>query len=205
MKLLIAIPTLDYIISDFVICLTDLIQKLKDDGVDFEVKIRSGSLVHIARDKLSRYAIKKKFTHVLWLDSDMIFRPTLLEDLMECGKDFVSGIAHGRRSPYTSCLFKNLNPIERFETYPTEPFKVVACGFACVLIKTSILEKVMIANGTAFTPTAHAGEEVEFCKRARALGFEIWAEPMVRLGHVGHIAVYPDDAKQWIRGDTQDE
>lgn len=197
MRLLIAIPTLDYVISDFMRCLIDLTMKLKDDGVNFDVKIQSGTLVHMARDKLARHAVNKGYTHVLWLDSDMIFEPSLLDDLMTCGKDFVTGIAHGRRKPFGSCLFKQIMPPVRFEEYPKSPFQVAGCGMAVCLIKTSILKSVFLANGTCYTPMNNIGEDLAFCERARKLGFEIWAEPMVRVGHVGHIAIYPGDEERW--------
>ena len=200
MKLLLAIPSLDYMIADFVESLLALVERLNADGIEHEIKIVKGSLVHMARGKLAKYAIDKGFTDVLWLDSDMIFQPSLVEDLSFCGKSFVTGIAHSRRAPFGSCLFKKTEgAVERFtlKEYPKEPFKVAACGFACVLMKTEILKRTFAINGNAFTPTANTGEDVAFCKRARAAGFEIWAEPMVRLGHVGHIAIYPEDSERW--------
>ena len=29
-------------------------------------------------------------------------------------------------------------------------------------------------------------------KRAIDMGYEIWAEPTVKLGHIGHITIYPE-------------
>ena len=87
-------------------CLIKLVARLKDDGADFEVKILSGTLVYAARDKLAHHAIDNRFTHVLWLDADMIFNDDLLEDLMFSGKNFVTAICHARRKPYVPCFFK---------------------------------------------------------------------------------------------------
>ena len=100
MKLLIAMPSLDYMHSETVISLTRLIMRLKDEGVDFDVEIKTGTLVYVARDRIAYKAIDEGFTHVLWLDADMVFNDDLLDDLMFCEKDFVSGIAHGRRPPH---------------------------------------------------------------------------------------------------------
>jgi hypothetical protein len=36
------------------------------------------------------------------------------------------------------------------------------------------------------------GEDLAFCKRATDMGYEIWAEPSVKLGHIGHITIYPE-------------
>lgn len=195
MRLLIAIPTYDYMHFQFVDCLTKLIRRLDEDEIDYEVCFQGGTLVYVGRDKLARKAIDEGFTHMLWLDSDMIFSEELLDNLMFSGKDFVTGIAHGRRAPHMSCLFKKIWPgVDRWQghDYPTTTFEVGGCGFACVLIKTSIVKAVYEKQGTAFFPMRELGEDLAFCKRARDLGFHIWAEPTVWLGHIGHITVYPE-------------
>lgn len=198
MKLLIAIPSLDYVHVDFVKSLTALIMRLNNDGVDFDVQINSGTLVYVARDKLALHAINNGYTHVLWLDADMIFTDDLLEDLMFSGHDFITGICHSRRKPFVSCVFKSLSTLERFEKYPQNAFQVAGCGFACVLIKTEILKDVQNTFKTCFLPTQTLGEDLAFCDRARYLNYKIYAEPSVRLGHIGHIAIYPEDHERYM-------
>lgn len=198
MKLLIAVPTRDDMPYQFVESFRKLIQKLDGDDVNYEVDMLNGTLVYVGRDRLAKKAIDKGFTHVLWLDSDMVFTEDLLDNLMECGKPFVTGIAHGRRAPYMSCIFKKIYPmVDRWEgcEYPLEPFRIGGCGFACVLIKTQVLESVYKANGTCFFPMRELGEDLAFCKRATDLHYEIWAEPTVQLGHVGQIVIYPEFQK----------
>lgn len=200
MRLLIAIPTYDYMHYQFVECLTKLIRKLDEDEIDYQLAYQGGTLVYVGRDKLAKRAIEGNFSHVLWLDSDMIFTEDLLDDLMYSGKPFVTGIAHGRRAPHVSCIFNKIYPsIDRWEghDYPSGAFKIAGCGFACVLIKTEIIKAVYEKNGTAFFPTRELGEDLAFCKRATDLGFEIWAEPSVWLGHIGHITVYPEYQGQY--------
>lgn len=195
MRLLIAVPTYDYMHFQFVECLTKLIRRLDEDEIDYDIHYQGGTLVYVGRDKLAKRAIEGNYTHVLWLDSDMVFTEDLLDDLMYSGKPFVTGIAHARRAPHVSCIFKQIFPgIDRWEghEYPSGAFKIAGCGFACVLIETRIIKAVYDANGTAFFPMRELGEDLAFCKRATDLGFEIWAEPSVWLGHIGHITVYPE-------------
>ena len=193
MKLLIAIPAHDYMHIDFVNSLLGLTKKLDEEEVDYEISIHGGTLVYCARDALATKAIEGGFTDVLWLDADMVFTDTVLEDLQFCGKPMVSGIAHGRRAPHLSCLFTEVYPgVERFTEYPSEPFKVAGCGFGCVLMKTEILKAIKERHGTCFFPTRELGEDLAFCQRVTEGGWEIWAEPTVRLGHIGHIRIYPE-------------
>lgn len=199
MNLMIAIPTMDAMPVPFVESLLGLTRRLTADGVPYDVVIESGTLIYMARDRLASKAVQNEsYTHVLWLDSDMVFGDSIVEDLSFCGKDFVTGIAHGRRSPFPSCLFKSidLSKLERWklEDYPSEAFAIAGCGMACVLMKTQILKDVFMKFNTCFMPLLSYGEDLSFCKRAVSLGCRIYAEPAVRLGHVGHITIWPDDA-----------
>lgn len=200
MKLLIAIPCMDFVHVEFMKSLLGLTNKLKDDHVPFEVGILSGTLVYRARDNLACKAINEWFTHVLWLDSDMIFQPTVFEDLYDAGKQFVTGIYHARRPGFSSCIFKqcyDLNKIERFTEYPKDVFEIGGCGFGCVLIETQLHKAVQMAYKTSFTPLKDFGEDIAFCNRAHELGFKMYCEPTVRCGHIGHNAVWPEDEEKW--------
>lgn len=203
MKLLIGVPSYDYMHAEFVKCLSALLIHLTRAGIEFDLDIQNGTLVYIARDKIASRAINQLYTHVLWLDADMIFRPSLLDDLMDCGHDFVTGIAHSRRPPFVSCVFKridDLNHMQRWDCseYPTEAFRVAGCGFACVLIKTEILRAVKLQYKTCFLPEPQWGEDLSFCRRAGAMGFDIYAEPCVRLGHIGHEVIWPEDNLRYM-------
>lgn len=200
MKLLIGLPCMDFVHVEFMRCLTSLLKRLRDDGVQFDLCIESGTLVYLARERIAHKAINEKYTHVLWLDSDMVFSDDILEDLQFCGKDFVTGIYHARRKGYASCIFKCIDlkkGIERFEEYPKEPFQIEGCGFGCVLTSVDMLSQVCLTFGTCFTPLPSLGEDIAFCRRALDLGFNLWCEPTVVCGHIGHITIYPEDYENW--------
>ena len=199
MKLLIGIPTLDYVNSEFMKCLIDLVIRLKNDGIQFEVDIESGTLVYMARERIAKKAVNENFTHVLWLDSDMVFNSDILDDLMFSGKDFVTGIYQARRKGYGSVIFKSidLQHVERFEKYPTETFEIEGCGFGCVLTATHILKAVLLNKETCFTPILQYGEDIAFCFRCREMGYKLYCEPSVVCGHIGHITIYPEDHERW--------
>lgn len=202
MRLLIGIPSLDYVHSEFMKSLVNITMRLKDDHIYFDVEIISGTLVYVARDKIANKAMAEGYSHVLWLDSDMVFNADLLDDLLFSQKDFVAGIYHARREPHYSCLFKDIkiSTLERYEDndYPNDTFEIAGCGFGCVLVKTSIIEAVQKAHGTCFLPMKDYGEDIAFCKRVADLGIKMYAEPGVRLGHIGHITVYPED-RDWYK------
>ena len=201
MRLMICIPSTDFMHAEFVKSLTALLTRLSKEYVSYHVEIMTGTLVYVARDSLAKKAIKDGYTHTLWLDSDMVFTDDLLEDLTFSGKDFVTGIYHARRPPHGSCIFRSIDPMNiiryELEDYPNNTFEIAGCGFGCVLVKTEILQAVMQKFGAAFLPTAGLGEDLAFCKRVHDIGYHLYCEPGVRLGHIGHITIYPDDREYW--------
>jgi len=193
MRLLVAVPTVDYVSSQFTDCFARLVKRLASDGVDFDYRIIGGTLVYIARNRLTKYAIDNGFTHVLWLDSDMTFGPDIVDDLLFCGKDMVCGAFVSRRPPYGPCVYSSIDDpgnMIKVENFGTEPFRVDGCGFATVLTSVELLKAVWDRFETCFRPTEDYGEDLAFCDRVKQLGREIWCEPTVRPGHIAHVPVY---------------
>ena len=191
-RLMIAVPTNDYIHVDFMKSLIGLTEELNRRKVAYKVEIHAGTLVYIARNRLACQAVNEGYTHVLWLDSDMVFNEKTVEDLMDCGKEMVCGAFVSRRPPYGPCVYSSIrqNDIQKVEAFGMTPFRVDGCGFACVLTTTELLQAVMQKYGTCFQPTDYYGEDLAFCWRVKGIGREIWCEPTVRLGHIAHIPVY---------------
>ena len=193
MRLLVAVPTVDYVPADFVKSLANLSLRLGRERIPADVQIIGGTLVYIARNRLAHRAIRDEYTHVLWLDSDMTFSDSIVEDLLFCGKDMVCGAFVSRRPPYGPCVYTDISDpanMKKVENFGTEPFRVDGCGFAAVLTSVSLLDAVQSNFGTCFRPTEQYGEDLAFCDRVKQLGREIWCEPTVRPGHIAHIPVY---------------
>ena len=191
-KLLIAVPTTDYVHADFVKSLCDLTSELARKKINYKVEIQSGTLVYIARTRLANKAINEGYTHVLWLDSDMVFTDQVVEDLMCCGKEMVCGAFVSRRPPYGPCVYSSIrkNDIQKVESCGISPFRVDGCGFALVLTSVDLLQAVTQKFGTSFQPTDYYGEDLAFCWRVGQLGREIWCDPSVRPGHIAHVPVH---------------
>ena len=192
-KLMIAVPTTDYVHAQFVESFTNLCVRLAKDGIDFDRRIISGTLVYIARNRIANRAIMDGYTHVLWLDSDMTFNDRIVEDLLFCEKDMVCGAFVSRRPPYGPCVYTDISDpgsMKKVENFGTEPFRVDGCGFATVLTSVDLLDAVQSNFGTCFNPTDLYGEDLAFCDRVKQLGREIWCEPTVRPGHIAHVPVY---------------
>lgn len=68
-----------------------------------------------------------------------------------------------------------------------EPFRIGACGFGCVLIKRHVLEAIgqpyFVENYGDVYGNRSQTEDIDFCRRAKEHGFEIWCHPGVVCGH----------------------
>jgi len=196
-RLLIAVPCMDYVHADFLKSLVGLQGHLQREGINHQVEIVAGTLIYFARDKLACKAINEGFTHILFLDSDMVFDENIVETLTFCGKDFVCGAFQARRYPYGKCVYSSLEPLKKVENWGLEPFRVKGCGMACTMIGAEVLAEVQRKYGSCFSPEiingVKFGEDLAFCHRANRIGAEIWCEPTARIGHIAHVPIWPGE------------
>lgn len=204
MKLMVAVPTTDYVSAEFMRCLVNLSMKLVKDGVDVDVRVVGGTLVYIARNKLAAIAIEHGYDQVLWLDSDMVFGENIVDDLLFCGKEMVCGVFVSRRPQYKPCVYSDITDpgnMIKVEHFGTQPFRVDGCGFATVMTSVELLKAVRDRFGPPFQPNEKYGEDLAFCDRVKQLGREIWCDPTVRPGHIAHVPVY---AGEYLFGNEQE-
>ena len=200
-KILIAVPCMDMVSARFAQSLTTM-KKVGQCTVSFLI----GSLVYDSRNKLAGLAVEMDADYILWLDSDMVFRPDTLERMMAVLDehpeiDVLSGLYFRRGQPFSPVLFKTLEVNEQgtldwsdYEELPNELFEIAGCGFGCVLMRTDMLLDIAGKEGAGrwFTPIADAGEDCAFCIRARREGYKIYCDPTVDCGHMAYTPVTKD-------------
>lgn len=206
MKTLIGIPCMDMVPTPFmqsVLCMRY--------PPNSEITLASGSLIYDARNSIAKKAIKDGFDQVLWLDSDMIFEPDLLIRLqahLDAGAEFVTGIYFARKKPIQPVIYESVSvtnedggysaEITPYRQYPQDSvFEIEGCGFGCVMLKTSVIERVQATYGLPFFPGMGLGEDLAFCYRARELGIKIICDSSIKAKH---IAYYPVSEETYQKG-----
>jgi hypothetical protein len=142
----------------------------------------------------------------LWfVDADMEFEPTVLDDLIgsayldgERAADIVGGLCFGVN---LGDLFATLYGLVdddgdvraiRYDEYPPDSmFQVAATGAACLLIHRSVIERMLEAGYNKVYPWFQetelsgrpCGEDFTFCLRAGMLGVPVWVNTAVKVGH----------------------
>ena len=193
MKVLIAVPCMDTVPSQFAQSLA-VLNKVENCAIAFQM----GSLIYTSRNNLASMAVQNECDYVLWLDSDMIFPPDVLQKLLEDREkgDIITGVYYRRVKPFKPVLYSKLEINDEgcdwlgYDDYPTDDlFEVAGCGFGCVLTPTNVFLDVAQKFGDMFAPINGVGEDLSFCWREKQCGYKIIADPSIQCGHVGHYVV----------------
>lgn len=156
--------------------------------------------VEAARNILTEGALKDipGLTHLLFIDDDMIFEPGAFDRLLAHDLPIVGGLCHNRRPPYMPILMRSCGDGYAFmydydrEVDSRGLVEVDATGCAFLLVKREVFEKI---GEKPFTQEGY-GEDVAFCRKAKAAGYTIHVDPTVEIGHVGEVVVNSDFARR---------
>lgn len=135
---------------------------------------------------LAKQAVEKGATHLLFIDSDMLFPSDALDQLLARDKDIIGAEYHKRRFPLET-VTAYMPDIEKSET---EPFKVGIAGTGFMLIKTDVFKNPNLdPNWFSFGRNAEGknviGEDGWFCNTARDAGYDIFVDPVLKMLHLG--------------------
>ena len=197
MKTLITIPCMDMVHTQF---MRSLLQMTKVGEVGFALS--SSSLVYDARNTLAKQAVDGGFDRVLWLDSDMDFKPdmfvNLMQDMDDNNLEIVGGIYFSRKEPVVPVVYQKVGyyhddeqdtvtpcALNYYEYPKDELFPCEGIGFGAVLMTTDLIKKVQDKYGLPFSPILGFGEDLSFCIRARDVGATIMCDSRIKVGHVG--------------------
>lgn len=94
MQLHILIPSYDDVKADFMMSVVamngHLFSNPIEEGMEFTVQNRRGSLIHVIREEMVDAALQQGATHILFLDSDMTFPKDTVNQLYARGKSLVA-------------------------------------------------------------------------------------------------------------------
>lgn len=204
-KVFVALPVYGGYHAHFVHCLLKLIQS---PPVPMVVKPNAGdSLVSRSRNVLAAEFLKSDCTHLLFLDTDLIFSPEHVARLVSHDLPIVAGLYPKKQRELAWVC--NLLPGEQPDANGLQRIRYAGTG--CLLVKREVFLRMIEAHpeiayqpdtgeeGTKwdfFSVGVHKGrylsEDWYFCQRALDLGYNVVADTRVVLKHVGEM-IYPVD------------
>lgn len=208
-SLFIALPAYDFKVSlKLALSLARFTQVAGQHGIQVHIGSVCGcSVVSRARNILVKDMLETNATDLLFIDSDINFEPEDILRLMAWGDDPRKGIVAGvpRTRSENKVYIVDLDYDENGELTMNGMGLVrgkrVATAF--MLVRREVFVSMIAANPTweykdnrsdrmlpclfdfKLTEEGYMGEDFLFCDRARELGFEVWIDPSIKLGHMG--------------------
>ena len=207
---MLGLPTYDFKISaKLAISLASFCVQAQQHGVDIQICNISGcSVVSRVRNLIASDFLSSDCTDLMFIDSDINFDAEDIFRLMAWNidpkKGIVAGIPVARKKGkvYISTLDTDDNEHIFMDKMGLVRAKRVATAF--MMIRRDVFTQLKDAHPEwvyhdekkvgdemiAFFDFAlkdgnYIGEDFLFCDRARELGFEVWIDPTIKLGHMG--------------------
>ena len=193
--------------TDFTVSLVSMIMgfyqwrdEMKRDDTISWIKI-GGFAIDKMRNALVKRALEDKegFTHLLFLDTDMVFPidtiPKMImdfEDNKDQKIDCIAGLYTWKKPPFTPHVYLELNKkTEAFRVAGQFPldrlFEIKATGAGCMMITTDFLKK---CKKPVFRFTDKIGEDFYFFKKHQPKSL---LDPTIKCGHLKQVAVSIDN------------
>jgi hypothetical protein len=155
------------------------------DGLVIDMVLRRSCDIVSNRTWLVRYALESGATHLLFVDSDMLFPADIIPKLLAHKKEIV-GVEYKKRQFPVQWTHEPLEP--RVPESDSELYKAKHVGTGLMLVDLSIFSKIpgpWFNFGRDSQGALAIGEDVWFCNTARDAGFDVWVDPSIQVGHIG--------------------
>jgi len=196
-RILIGIPTAQNIHAA---TFKSIYDQIIPDGYEVDFQFFYGYCIDQVRNLMAHYTIENGYDYIFFVDYDMEFGPDTLENLLQFydnGTDdvaIVSGLYRQRRNEvvYEAYRSNDQGGVEHLLQIPAFSIgmKVPAVGFGCALVK----REALLAVGYPYFTYHHAikiedtvSEDIDFCQKVTARGWNIILEPNVKCKHHGNI------------------
>jgi hypothetical protein len=167
------------------------------EGYASPVQVIAYRVTNQARNMLVQKLLKGDWTHLFMLDDDMIYPSGTLARLLQADKDIIAPFYVRKVRGFMPNAFAD--DAKGWHTIWCDRLvQVAAMGTGGMLIKRKIFETLEpqwfhydIYPEPNNNRIEQKSEDVVFCDKARAAGFEIWCEGRLKCGHIGTFVVWP--------------
>jgi len=208
-SIFVALPAYDFKVSlKLAVSLAQFAGKAAAHGIDIQIGSICGcSVVSRARNLLVQDLLESHCDYLLFVDSDINFEPEDIFRLMAWAENpnmgIVAAVPRTRSTDkvYIATLDHDEDGQLSMNGMGLVRAKRVATAF--MLVQRKVFEDMTVAHPEwkyhdartnrmvpclfdfALTEEGYVGEDFLFCDRARELGYEVWIDPTISLGHMG--------------------
>jgi GT2 family glycosyltransferase len=185
-KILIAIPCNRTIL---VPTAASIIGVSRSKVYESDVKFEESIYVHNNRNRLVEAA--KDYSHIFFVDHDVVFGDDTIERLLAYDKDVISGVYNYRHLPLRPILWQKTPQGEMYniipEMMPKSLFKCWGVPGGCLLIKMEVFEKLKKPYFEFYHDKEGRvmSEDLVFCEKLEKAGIDRFVAPEVKVAHIG--------------------
>jgi len=200
--IMVGMPIHHYIENFTLMCIDKTMADLRQAGIKFH-RVSPIGIPDVARARnvcVDAFLKDKQYTHLMWIDSDMVWDTDAVLSLLNLGVPACSALVTKKAPPFNITLFQLLKPEEDSNTlgtydvplgaYPMDkPFRFPNSGIgtAFMLLERKVIEAMEPPYFASFTDAKKAlkGTDYYFCVRMLQRGFEFIYDPKPKIYHVG--------------------
>lgn len=179
---------------------------LADYGVPAQIHVVAGnSSVTDARNVVLTQFLKSKDERLFWIDSDIQWTPNDFVRMLVLSRHHdVIAAAYPLKRPDAAIVLNGAKPPYTVNSYGLLKVESLGIGFS-VMSRAAVEKwadtkpwKKHSTHGEdivqAFRIDENAGEDINCFNELRALGYDVWLDPSVSLGHIGTFTYQRDVA-----------
>lgn len=194
----------DRMMTSFYLGQTEMEQRIKNESPRYEfLWFTAGELfTPFARDVLAKAALSHDCDYLFMIDDDQLAPPEMFYQLVRHDVDIIGALAFTRNPPHNPVIYEVIEGYDKtchapyyitntVKSYPRNT--IVECdaiGFGAVLIKSKVLKAM---PQQMFMSTSPTGEDILFCNKAKKLGFRVFMDTSVKMGHLGRPTIITEE------------
>lgn len=208
MKIIACLPGREYS-GDFLKAWTLFLSKCANNGIEIILSQNYSPNIYYVRNlclagdirkgvKQKPFQGKIEYDYLLWIDSDNLPSYEALKSLISRNVDICAGIYKMRDGRFatvkewdtTSLIEEGEMPfcVEKDLENQTELISVAYTGMGFMLVKNGVFEKLSYPwfqplNIDVGQIKDFATEDIYFCQKIQSLGYKVYIDPSVRIGH----------------------
>jgi len=222
-SIFIAMPCYDSVKINTMLSIFQLIQKLGQSKVEVGINTMKSPLIHQARNYLTSVFLTTEYTHMLFIDSDVEFAPEAGLRMLVADKDVVCTPYRVKNEQLNKSIYTvKFSDPKVIPMLPGGLVEIEAGPTGLMLIHRRVFEKIIknrpdLKIKNKATPSAEKshkfyynffdfgfkdgyamGEDVSFCKLARANGSKLYANiesPTAHRGEYAWVGKFGDSLK----------
>lgn len=190
-RVIVAMPAQGSVKAKTSLCLAEMC--LKYGHRISEVWTLSNTYLHRSREKLMAAAVESDASHLMFIDSDVIFPPDGMERLLRQKKGIIGATYHLKwqgnkvlaHKPLGTKYGASREPRKFLKPNETHEVRALPTGF--MLVDLDIVRPVPQPwfDYGRNTEEEWMGEDVFFCELLREHGHQVFLDPTIPVGHVG--------------------